>query len=154
MTDTTGGTPESTMQVISPEECYRLLGTNEIGRIVVNAERYPLILPVNYGLDGTTLVIRTHPGTLQEAAEHAALSFEVDDIDRRTRTGWSVIVRGQAEEIGPEHREELIARTHGAGVEPWAPGEHGTWLRVIPHEISGRRIVPGELPGLDPRGYL
>ncbi|MFL6095137.1 MAG: hypothetical protein ACJ71Y_06770 [Blastococcus sp.] len=22
------------------------------------------------------------------------------------------------------------------------------------HEISGRRIVPGELPGLDPRGYL
>jgi nitroimidazol reductase NimA-like FMN-containing flavoprotein (pyridoxamine 5'-phosphate oxidase superfamily) len=154
MTDTGAGSADPTMQVIPAEECYRLLATHEIGRIVVNAERYPLILPVNYGLDGTTLVIRTHPGTLQQAAEHANLTFEVDDIDRRTRTGWSVIVRGQAEEVGPAHREELVARTHAAGVEPWAPGEHGTWLRLITHEISGRRIVPGELPGLDPRGYL
>jgi hypothetical protein len=46
-------------------------------------------------------------------------------------------------------------------VEPWAPGEHGNWLRLVAHDISGRRIisrrriVPGELPpAVDPRGYL
>jgi len=39
-------------------------------------------------------------------------------------------------------------------VEPWAPGEHGSWLRLIAHEVTGRRIVPGELPGVDPRAYL
>jgi nitroimidazol reductase NimA-like FMN-containing flavoprotein (pyridoxamine 5'-phosphate oxidase superfamily) len=154
MTHTAAGQSGPTMQVIPTEECYRLLATQEIGRIGVNAEHYPLILPVNYGLDGTTLVIRTHPGTLQSAAEHANVTFEVDDIDRRTRTGWSVLVRGHAEEVGPAHRDELIARTHGTGVQPWAPGEHGTWLRLIVHEISGRRITPGELPGLDPRAYL
>jgi hypothetical protein len=26
------------------------------------------------------------------------------------------------------------------------PGDHGHWMRLIPHAISGRRIVPGQLP--------
>ena len=154
MTNAGAGHPDATMQALSTEECYRLLATQEIGRIGVNAEHYPLILPVNYGLDGTTVVIRTHPGTILRSAEHANVTFEVDDIDRSTRSGWSVLVRGQAEEVGPAHRDELVARTRATGVQPWAPGEHGNWLRLIAHAVSGRRIVPGELPGMDARGYL
>lgn len=155
MTDSVaGGSADATMHLIPADECYRLLGTQDIGRIGLIARHYPLILPVNYALDGTTLVVRTHAGTILQAAEHANVAFEVDEIDRRTRSGWSVLVRGQAEEVGAGHRAELVARTHAAGVEPWAPGEKGHWIRIIPHEISGRRIVPGELPGLDPRGYL
>src|SRR4051812_22577693 len=50
---------EGTMQELPAEECYRLLATHELGRLGVNAEHYPLIIPVNYGLDGTTIVIRT-----------------------------------------------------------------------------------------------
>jgi nitroimidazol reductase NimA-like FMN-containing flavoprotein (pyridoxamine 5'-phosphate oxidase superfamily) len=154
-TSPAGGPPDATMQVIPTEECYRLLATQEIGRIGVNAEHYPLILPVNYAVDGTTLVIRTRPGTILRAAEHANVTFEVDQIDPQTRSGWSVLVRGQAEEVGAEHRAELVARTHSTGVQPWAPGEHGNWLRVIAHDVSGRRIVPGELPpAVDPRAYL
>ena len=153
--DATSKGPEAALQVIPADECYRLLATQEIGRIGVNAEHYPLIFPVNYGLDGTTVVIRTRPGTILRAAEHANVTFEVDEIDRRTRSGWSVLVRGQAEEVGPEHRAELVSRTHGTGVQPWAPGEHGSWLRLIVHDVSGRRIVPGELPpAVDPRAYL
>ena len=149
------GQPGSAMQAIPTDECYRLLATHEIGRIGINAERYPLILPVNHGVDGRTLVIRTRPGTILRAAPHANVTFEVDEIDRRTRSGWSVLVRGQAEEVGEEHRAELVARTRTAGVEPWAPGDHGSWLRLIAHDVSGRRIVPGELPpAVDPRAYL
>jgi nitroimidazol reductase NimA-like FMN-containing flavoprotein (pyridoxamine 5'-phosphate oxidase superfamily) len=155
MTDAVDGeASDPVMHVIPAEKCYRLLGTQEIGRVGLNAEHYPLIFPVNYALDGTTLVIRTHAGTILGAAEHANVTFQVDDIDRRTRSGWSVLVRGQAEEVGEEHRSEIVARTHAAGVEPWAPGEKGHWLRIIAHEIAGRRIVPGHLPGLDPRAYL
>jgi uncharacterized protein len=146
---------DATMQSLPTDECYRLLATHEIGRIGVNAEHYPLILPVNYGIDGTNLVIRTHPGTILRAAEHANVTFEVDEIDRATRSGWSVLVRGQAEEVGTEHRAEIVARTEATGVQPWAPGEHGHWLRLIVHDISGRRIVPGQLPPpVDPRAYL
>lgn len=148
-------TTDATMRELPADECYRLLASHEVGRIGVNAEHYPLVIPVNYGLDGTTIVIRTHPGTTLAAATHANVTFEVDDIDRRTRSGWSVLVRGLAEEVAQAHRPELVARTHASGTEPWAPGEHGNWLRIIVHQITGRRIVPGELPpAVDPRAYL
>jgi nitroimidazol reductase NimA-like FMN-containing flavoprotein (pyridoxamine 5'-phosphate oxidase superfamily) len=150
-----GADADATMRELSPEECYRLLSTQEIGRVGVNAEHYPVIIPVNYAVDGTTIVIRSHPGGWLRAAQHANVTFEVDEIDRRTRSGWSVLIRGLAEEVGDQHRADLVARTHASGVEPWAPGEHGSWVRLIVHHITGRRIVPGELPpAVDPRAYL
>jgi nitroimidazol reductase NimA-like FMN-containing flavoprotein (pyridoxamine 5'-phosphate oxidase superfamily) len=151
-TDPTGGSPMSedspaTMQQLTSDECYHLLATQQIGRLGVNAEHYPLIFPVNYALDSAgVIVVRTHPGTKLAAADHANVTFEVDEIDQRTRSGWSVLVRGLAEEVTSAHRAELVERTHASRAQPWAPGEHGRWLRVIPHAISGRRIVPGELP--------
>jgi uncharacterized protein len=131
---------------LEPEECYRLLAGHEIGRLGVNAEHYPLIFPVNYALDRDVIVVRTHAGTMLEAAAHANVTFEVDEIDRRTRTGWSVLVRGLAEELTSAHRAELIERTTRSGVKPWVPGEHERWMRIIPQGISGRRIVAAELP--------
>jgi nitroimidazol reductase NimA-like FMN-containing flavoprotein (pyridoxamine 5'-phosphate oxidase superfamily) len=143
------------LDVIPADECYRLLATQEVGRIGVVAEHYPLIIPVNYGMDGSTIVIRTHPGSTLTAAAHANVTFEVDHIDSVSRIGWSVLVRGLAEEATDAHRAELVARTRGAGVTPWAPGEYGSWLRIITHGISGRRIAPGQLPwGVDDRAYL
>ncbi len=69
-------------------------------------------------MDGTTIVIRTSPGTELAAAD-------------------------------------LVARTHATGVQPWAPSGHGSWLRLIPTSVTGRRIVPGEPPpAVDPRAYL
>jgi nitroimidazol reductase NimA-like FMN-containing flavoprotein (pyridoxamine 5'-phosphate oxidase superfamily) len=137
---------EAELQVLTSDECYRLLATQQIGRLGVNAEHYPLIFPVNYALEHDVIVLRMAPGTKLTAAQHANVAFEVDEIDQRTRSGWSVLVRGLAEEITPAHRAELVARTEGTGLTTWAPGEHGHWVRLIPQGISGRRIVPGRLP--------
>ena len=146
---------EATMEVLPTDECFRLLGTHELGRLGFNAEHYPLIFPVNYALDGTTLVIRTASETILQAAEHANVTFQVDEVDRRTRSGWSVLVRGLAEEVTSAHRAELVERTRASGVQPWAPGEHGRWMRIIPQGISGRRIVPGSLPPpFEPGSYF
>ena len=143
----TTGERRPELQVLAAEDCYRLLATQQIGRLCVNAEHYPLICPVNYVLDRAgVIVIRTAAGTKLAAADHANVTFEVDQIDQRTRSGWSVLVRGLAEEVTSEHRNELLERTKATGVEPWAPGDRGHWIRLIPHAISGRRIVPGELP--------
>jgi len=143
----TTGERRPQLRVIDADECYRLLATQQIGRLGVNAEHYPLIFPVNYVLDPVgVIVIRTAAGTKLAAANHANVTFEVDQIDQQTRSGWSVLVRGLAEEVTSEHRVELIERTKATGVEPWAPGTRGHWMRLIPHAISGRRIVPGELP--------
>jgi uncharacterized protein len=134
------------LQVLTTEECYRLLATQQIGRLGVNAEHYPLIFPVNYALDHGVIVIRMGAGTKLAATHHANVTFEVDDIDQRTRSGWSVLVRGRAEKITPTPHDGFVARTQAAGVAPWAPGEHGYRVRLTPHGISGRRIVPGQLP--------
>lgn len=143
------------LQELSAEQCRLLLATQQIGRLGVNAEHYPLIFPVNYGLDGDVVVIRTRPGTKLSTASKANVTFEVDQIDPLTRTGWSVVVRGLAEEVTERHRIELVHRTRQAGAHPWAPGEHGHWLRIIPHLVTGRRIVPGELPpAFEATGYL
>ena len=134
------------MHVLGTEECYRLLSTQRIGRLGINAERYPLIFPVNYGLDRGVIVLRMNPGNKLTAADHANVTFEVDGIDERTRSGWSVLIRGLAEKVTEAHGIDLVERTTATGVKPWAPGEHGHWLRLIPHAITGRQIVPGEPP--------
>jgi len=143
------------LDLIPVEECYELLATHEVGRLGVSTERCPIIIPVNYGIDGQTVIIRTHPGTTLTAAEHATVAFEVDEIDQRTRSGWSVLVQGQAEQLTGAHGAETIFRTLAHGTQPWAPGDYGVWLRVTPQEVTGRRIVPGRLPwAIDDRAYL
>ena len=141
------------MQAIPAEECYRLLRTQEIGRLALIAEHYPLIFPVNYALDGTTLVIRTHAGTTGARRARQRLLR-----GRRDRPSHAQRVECASSAARPRrsetHRADLVARTQAAGVQPWAPGEKGHWVRIMTHEISGRRIVPGELPGMDARGYL
>jgi|SRR5581483_1583910 len=134
------------LEPIPSEECYRLLGTQQIGRLGVIAKHYPLIVPVNYALDGHTIVMRMDEGLKLTATNHANVTFEVDDIDQRARAGWSVLARGLAEEVEAHHRAELIERTRSTAVEPWAPGEHGHYVRLIVHSVTGRRIIPGSLP--------
>ena len=56
------GASEASLQVLTADECYLLLATQQVGRLGVNAERYRLIFPVNYGLDRGVIVIRTDPG--------------------------------------------------------------------------------------------
>src|SRR5690606_9349356 len=59
------------MQVLTADECYRLLATQQVGRLGVNAEHYPLILPVNYALDREVIVMQMAPG-LCRAPPHRA----------------------------------------------------------------------------------
>jgi nitroimidazol reductase NimA-like FMN-containing flavoprotein (pyridoxamine 5'-phosphate oxidase superfamily) len=150
-----GRTDEPSLQVLSNDECWTLLASQQVGRLAVVAGHYPLVVPVNYALDRRILVVRTGEGTLLQAASHANVAFQVDQVDPIARAGWSVLVRGLAEEVTDRHREELVESTHATGATPWAPGDRGHWLRVIPHDVTGRRIVPGELPPpfLD-AGYL
>jgi uncharacterized protein len=113
----------SGLEVLGIDDCYRLLATQQIGRLGVNAEHYPLIFPVNYALDQGVIVIRTNAGIKLAAADHANVTFEVDQIDERTRSGWSVLVRGLAEEVTSEHRTEL---SNAPRPPAWSRGPRAT----------------------------
>jgi hypothetical protein len=143
------------LEVLSADECRRLLATRQFGRIGLAGGRFPLILPVNYTLDDDAIVIRTGSPTIVAAGGFARVAFEVDDVDERTRSGWSVLVQALAEELTPARRGELVERLRAADAAPWAPGEHGHWIRLVPKVLTGRRIVPGQLPPpFEPGAYL
>ena len=149
------GARDRAFVVLPADECRTLLATRQLGRIGLAGGEYPLILPVNYVLDGDAVVIRTDSPKITAAADHTRVAFEVDDVDERTRSGWSVLVQALAEEVTGSRREELVERLRKAGGTPWAPGEHGHWIRLIPKVVTGRRIIPGQLPPpFEQGGYL
>ena len=134
------------LEVLPADECRRLLGTRQFGRIGLAGGHYPMVLPVNYVLDGDAIVIRTGSAKIIAAGGFARVAFEVDDVDERAHSGWSVLVHALAEEITGAERDELAARLRAADGIPWAPGERGHWIRLIPKAVTGRRIVPGQPP--------
>jgi nitroimidazol reductase NimA-like FMN-containing flavoprotein (pyridoxamine 5'-phosphate oxidase superfamily) len=135
---------EPTLAVLSSQECFQLVATRQFGRLGVIAEHYPLIIPMNYALDNDVVVVRSRPGLKLDSAQHANVTFQVDDIDAADHSGWSVLIRGQAEEVTADHSREIVESTHASGVQPWAPGEEFHWVRIIPHGVSGRRLRPGQ----------
>ncbi|WP_336206777.1 pyridoxamine 5'-phosphate oxidase family protein [Nonomuraea sp. LPB2021202275-12-8] len=127
------------LQVLSREECLRLLSSTPIGRIVFTDRALPAVQPVTFHLDGESIVIRTGPGSkLAAATRHAVVAFEVDEFDPDLRTGWSVTAVGQARAA---HRPEEIERLAALPLTPWAPGSRDHYIVVEPEQISGRRIT-------------
>ena len=136
-----------TLDELSREECLKLLAGHRVGRIAVATPgASPLVLPVNYLLDGDVVVFRSGPGSKLRALRGTPVSFQLDEVDELHRTGWSVLVRGAAYEATRWDTEHLP-------LTAWAPGDKGHWIRVVPTAITGRRI---RLPdrSVDLGGYL
>ena len=125
-------------------ECRSLLASTHLGRVAFVVGDYPVVLPVNHVVDDDSIVFRTGPGILLDAAAgRAAVAFEVDGIDERSRTGWSVLVRGHAEHVTDDTERH---RLEGLGLMPWAPGARPDYVRVTGVETTGRRISVPTLP--------
>jgi uncharacterized protein len=137
----------SSSEPIPRDECLSLLAAMAVGRFAVASPGAPpLVVPVNYVLDGDVVVFRSDAGEKVLLLRGSPASFQIDQIDPSRRTGWSVLVQGAAYEATPREVEHLH-------IEPWAPGEKSHWVRIVPASITGRRI---ELPELwrDEKGYL
>jgi nitroimidazol reductase NimA-like FMN-containing flavoprotein (pyridoxamine 5'-phosphate oxidase superfamily) len=127
------------LEVLSDNESLLLLGRSSLGRLVTVHEGRPLIFPVNFRRDGRTIVFRTDAGTkLDAVTDDRHVLFEVDELDERTRTGWSVIVHGLAVEV--RDLDELRTLEQRP-MQLWTPGAKSHFVRIVPTEISGRRIV-------------
>ncbi len=129
------------LEILDRAECLRLLRTAKLGRVGVSAGDVPTVLPVNFFLDTDRILVRTGRGTKLDAATRQALvSFEVDDFDTMTHSGWSVVTTGKASEV--TGAKELAALRH-APIPRWAPGGETTIIAISTELISGRRIRPG-----------
>lgn len=127
------------LEVLSEEQCRELLARRSLGRISFAVGDQPEILPVNYSADGSVIVFRTAHGSRLEDSVKRRVAFEIDDWDPETGIGWSVVVKGVAEEITSGIDPFAAAlRTHP--VVALAPGKRESWIAVYASEISGRRF--------------
>ncbi len=132
------------LEILSAAECWQLVERAPIGRLAVVHDGAPEIFPINFVVHKGGVVFRTARGT-KLAAVHGFgnVAFEVDGVDRDAETGWSVVVKGTAKVVrSPEEVVEL----RSLALRLWAPGDKDWFVRIIPSEITGRRIMGGQHP--------
>lgn len=135
-----------TLVELTRDQCFALLRTVAIGRVAVpRPDRAPLVVPVNFAVDGDAVVFRTDTGTKLQAVLTGPIAFEADGLDGFHRQGWSVLLEGRA--YVATHWEVGHLR-----VEPWAGGRRDHWVRLVPTEVSGRMVEVVPEPS-DHRGY-
>ncbi len=141
------GPPRAALEELERDECLVLLRSFTVGRVaIVTASGSVLVVPVNYVVDGEAIVFRSDAGEKLEHLDERPASFQIDFIDSYHRAGWSVLVQGVAYHASPSEVEHL-------DIVSWAGRDKSHWVRVVPARITGRRLVPPDLP-LDVRGYL
>jgi nitroimidazol reductase NimA-like FMN-containing flavoprotein (pyridoxamine 5'-phosphate oxidase superfamily) len=112
-----------------------------VGRIGLSMSSLPVVLPVNFAVDGERLVLRTASGSKLDAAlRGAVVAFEADELDAETGDAWSVLVRGAAAVVtDPDDR----ARLSGLHVDSWVGHRADEWVAISTDLVSGRRTRAG-----------
>ena len=101
------------LEVLSHDECRRLLATGGVGRVAVPGEP-PIVRPVNFAFDEDRIVIRTGAGELWSAAcRSVRVTFEADECAKR-RPSW--LERARQRSAGSASRRRQCARLASASV--------------------------------------
>jgi nitroimidazol reductase NimA-like FMN-containing flavoprotein (pyridoxamine 5'-phosphate oxidase superfamily) len=132
------------VEELSAEECLRLAAGQEVGRIAFAGRFGLVVVPVNYRLWQDTIVFRTAENSAMDEDLRTGISgaefqvaFEIDEIDRPSREGWSVLIQGPAHHVTAEQERAEVTR---AGLRPWPGGAKELFMRVTPTRITGRRV--------------
>lgn len=128
------------LEILTMEECRSLLASTPIGRIAFLERGEPTILPITIGMWDQSVVFTTAPGSKLEAAiMNRPVSIEIDGWDAERHAGWSVLVKGMAITVEEGREIDSLDRL---SVKSWSrPDIPKAWVRVVPNEITGRRIA-------------
>lgn len=130
---------------LDEQQCWQKLAAQELGRIVTHLGDRIDIFPINYAVDGRSLVVRTAEGSkLFELTVNDEVLFEVDD--HTDADAWSVIVRGRARVI--VNADEINA-ADALPLRPWAPTVKNNYVRIEPSSVSGRAFLRTPEPQRD-----
>lgn len=131
----------SLAEPLDTEDCLDLLQKKaKVGRVGFIFEGDPMILPVNYQCDRSSVVFRTSEGTSLSFLGGTRVAFEIDSSDSLTHSGWSVLVHGVARRI--TDAEELTRLRRGP-LQSWGRqdvDDDDHWVLIPIEDISGRRI--------------
>lgn len=121
-------------------ESWQLLEGHDMGRlVVVDADDWPQIFPVNYVVSEGAIYIRTAADLKLVSVTSRSDSvgaFEVDGGDDEER--WSVVVRGPLTLL----RDEVeIERSGVRRLSTWSPRFKPHVLKLSAQTVTGRRFV-------------
>jgi nitroimidazol reductase NimA-like FMN-containing flavoprotein (pyridoxamine 5'-phosphate oxidase superfamily) len=117
------------------DECWKVLEGEEFGRLAFRLVDEVHLVPINYVVDGRTLLFRTTSGNkLLSAAMHSNVAFEIDWYD--DRSAWSVVARGTARRLADMEKHRLDAVTR----RPWVPSLKREVIELVPDVVTGRRF--------------
>jgi nitroimidazol reductase NimA-like FMN-containing flavoprotein (pyridoxamine 5'-phosphate oxidase superfamily) len=135
-------TVAASLTSLAPDECFQLLATAAVGRIGLVVDGKPEILPVNYVVDADAIVFRAADASVLTKAALQLVAFEVDHIDDASRSGWSVLVHGVAQDVS--HAVDTMSEhVRRLSLISWAPGERHRWFRIKADSVTGRRLGEG-----------
>ena len=122
---------------LTEHECWALLSSHSVARLAVDIGGQPDIFPINYLVDGQSIVFRTGAGTkLAGAVLSRHVAVEIDGLDD-DRSVWSVVVKGVAREI--DGMTERWA-ADDLPLYPWITSEKPNFVRIEPRLTTGRRF--------------
>ncbi|QIK64103.1 pyridoxamine 5'-phosphate oxidase family protein [Leucobacter viscericola] len=131
--------------VLSDTECWEHLATQRVGRLVTSVGDVVDIVPINFVVDGDTVVFRTAPGSkLSELTVNSSVVFEVDSFGETS--GWSVVLRGRARAL---ETEAEIAAAELLPLKPFVPTVKRVFVRIEATAVTGRSFVFGSEPDHD-----
>ena len=114
-------------------ECWAMLHDHELGRLAFHLGGEVHLTPINYAVDGDTLLFRTAEGSkLLAVVMNPDIAFEIDEIDEHRAR--SVVVRGVARRLDEDehHRAENVP------LRPWVKTPKYDVVEIRPTDISGR----------------
>ncbi len=121
------------VQRLDAEECWELLEGEELGRLAYRLVDEVHIVPINYVVDGRSLLFRTASGNkLLAAALHSDVALEIDWHD--DTTAWSVVARGHLQQL----EEDQEHRVDDLPLHPWVPTLKYDVVELVPESVTGR----------------
>jgi uncharacterized protein len=130
------------VSILPETECWNLLSSASLGRLVTSVDGVPEIFPVNFVVQHRTVLLRTAEGTkLVSAAINNDVLFEADD--HNVAEGWSVIVKGTARLL---RTDDEIDEAERAQLLPWTATLKQHFVRIRPLSVTGRRFSFGPEP--------
>jgi nitroimidazol reductase NimA-like FMN-containing flavoprotein (pyridoxamine 5'-phosphate oxidase superfamily) len=113
---------------LSIEECRSLLHSRTLGRVAVVSGALPVIIPVEYVFEESSITFRSdQDARLRTATPGDVLAFEVDAYDPETGGVASVHVLGRTSMFG-----------HSPAT---APGTRHEYVRLHCEIVRGRRVL-------------
>ncbi|HUR78474.1 MAG TPA: pyridoxamine 5'-phosphate oxidase family protein [Acidimicrobiales bacterium] len=123
------------LEVLSAAQCRALLATHSVGRLGTSIGALPVVVPVDYAVDGRFVAMRIKPDTVfDKSLIGCVVGFEVDALGDSTDDSWFVNVTGEVREV---EAETDIERLEKLGVPELLTESH--WVRISTKVVFGRR---------------